>query len=905
MKRFFLATAIFAVILASSVVSAKIHWLPDYLGDNLDRNRSTQKERPDRWNPGGYDQEDDSTYQNSSIDDKLTSSGECPNGWFLASELDGKGRDCVAKGSYPGIGICYGDCKCNQSTYKYSGNQCTGRYRCEGGCVDSVRRYRKQIDKCTVDYASKPWQSSCDGSVCDSYGNLTDCTLKCKNACCYYTDCSSYPHSSCPTGANCSSCQRGCGDTTKHYMVTSCKANYYATGNTCAACTWNGYTLPNCPDNASECYSSTCGGTTKYSVKSCKDGYTGSTCGSASSCPNGYYTSCSYVSNGTNSLTSTCNGKSGTSDCCTCSLSCDSGYTKSSGSCIASGCPSGYATTASGCGGATNGYYQLGSTSNGKSGSSTCYNCVLGCDSGYEKSGSSCVEIEVEEEEPVIYCTYTSSSCGENSDCYSEYCENKTMYRFKQCKSGFYTSCSGLNSACSYSFSDYDAMGCGTCSTSNCASGYVTSCTDPANGKATLSDTSTCGSKTCGTCTYSCDDGYTLSGTRCEPNSIEKDEEEGVTCTYTTASACKSAITGASSCTADSDGCYQLASCNTGSGYTKSGNTCTCARSVSECETHGYTVTEANKDPNGYYAYCNVSCTSDEKRYNFDKCNSGYATSASGCGLAPANGTWTATVGASANSVCRKCVIKCNDGYELSSDGTGCKVKVNCTYTTADACKNAINGAASCTADSNGCYQLASCDTSMGWTINSAGTGCTASACPSGYAVLATDCGTKAHGSYRLLNLLTNGYSGGSACKQCRLYCDDGYVLAIGDANTCIRDDLEILDPDKDIVVTSCPAGYATTASDCPKTGARLDTTKSNGTANGNTCYFCSCTSLSGNQLCVESSNDQVELGDRPIEMTGSCYTCSFCKVTFPAVNGLCPNCGRKPTSTVHSCILQ
>ena len=63
-----------------------------------------------------------------------------------------------------------------------------------------------------------------------------------------------------------------CYDGTDHYKLDSCKEGYYKYDNTCKACTWNNYTLTNCPSNCT-CHESKCGGTTKYSIYYANYGY--------------------------------------------------------------------------------------------------------------------------------------------------------------------------------------------------------------------------------------------------------------------------------------------------------------------------------------------------------------------------------------------------------------------------------------------------------------------------------------------------------------------------------------------------------------------------------------------------------------------------------------------------------
>ena len=103
--------------------------------------------------------------------------------------------------------------------------------------------------------------------------------------------CAGYTLSSCPTGANCSSCGK---DDDLKFKVDSCKSGYTYANDTCKANSCTGYTLTKCPGNGycDDCLS---GSTTKYKLTGCKSGYTlsGNSC-IAATCSGYTYTTCPY-----------------------------------------------------------------------------------------------------------------------------------------------------------------------------------------------------------------------------------------------------------------------------------------------------------------------------------------------------------------------------------------------------------------------------------------------------------------------------------------------------------------------------------------------------------------------------------------------------------------------------------
>ena len=140
-----------ALILSTSIVSAKVHWLPDFLGYNSGRASYTNKSP----SSGGGD----SNGENSGRG--------CPNGWLSSSEIGDK--ICVAKGSYPWVGICYGDCVCNSSIYPYTSSNCN-RTLSGSTCTDSSSTH---YSSCICNTSTYPYTTSnCTGTRGGS--NCTD-----------------------------------------------------------------------------------------------------------------------------------------------------------------------------------------------------------------------------------------------------------------------------------------------------------------------------------------------------------------------------------------------------------------------------------------------------------------------------------------------------------------------------------------------------------------------------------------------------------------------------------------------------------------------------------------------------------------------------------------------------------
>ena len=152
------------------------------------------------------------------------------------------------------------------SNNAYAALNCTTQPTCE------QLGYSKSVDANCDDYILCPFDTSYKKCVASDF-------------------CAGYTLSSCPTGANCSSCGK---DDDLKFKVDSCKSGYTYANDTCKANSCTGYTLTKCPGNGycDDCLS---GSTTKYKLTGCKSGYTlsGNSC-IAATCSGYTYTTCPY-----------------------------------------------------------------------------------------------------------------------------------------------------------------------------------------------------------------------------------------------------------------------------------------------------------------------------------------------------------------------------------------------------------------------------------------------------------------------------------------------------------------------------------------------------------------------------------------------------------------------------------
>ncbi len=395
-KRLWLWTLVLisSVIMVSSSF-AKIYWLPEYLGSNMDKNRVSD---------GGL-----SEVTTTCEEVGLISS--CPE--------HKKPTTSVPVGNK----TCYKSCSCDRSYYQYSSSNCESPKVLSGESCDALAISGDISDSSTLDSVAttnglKPATSKINtgtktaaaqrntgtkAAATQSSSRLSDTiyapgfgdkvpatTMKG-----YYTTActcpSDYSLSSCPANSTCEKCDN-------KYKVTGCNANYElvdgkcqatscpsgyvnpedisertALGQTCNSATVNGmscylcscdinkYCNAACPTGASSC--STCRisstGTPNYKIDGCKTGYTKTTDSAgnitsckAAACPAGYTAGVTECADDYSYLES---GYSGEQKCgrCVCSPQSCTGYTLTKKPMNAT-----YETCVKGCGDNTT-YYRI------------------------------------------------------------------------------------------------------------------------------------------------------------------------------------------------------------------------------------------------------------------------------------------------------------------------------------------------------------------------------------------------------------------------------------------------------------------------------------------------------------------------------------------------------------------
>ena len=351
----------------------------------------------------------------------------------------------IAAICFLGYGNCDNEISYGKGDETYNmdtANQCKNEgfvSTCSSGyCMDGSCSYNASYGKCIAENCPTNSSPTCTGAVVGKTACGGDCKQCCSDTCtsgstsytgsyasttecgtkCYYcnTSCSSgsTSYSGSVIGYNeCGSACRSCSDTcTSGSKSSSCDSGYTAStvsstecGSTCYSCTANacsGYSLTSCPSNGS-CSSCLSGTTTKYKLNSCDSGYTmsGSSCVKDDPCDNYTSKTCTY---GCSAYYSDCSTK-----CQTCYS--DNCHNRTA---VIASCP-------------TNATCSYFSDCSSKIESWT-------CNSGYSKSGSSCVEdtpcISYDGQDcaysgcPTYTCTCCPSFGGFNSSCciYDDMC---------------------------------------------------------------------------------------------------------------------------------------------------------------------------------------------------------------------------------------------------------------------------------------------------------------------------------------------------------------------------------------------------------------------------------------------------------------------------------------------------
>ncbi|MBR2034076.1 MAG: hypothetical protein IKA03_05345 [Alphaproteobacteria bacterium] len=227
-------------IMLSFSVFAKIHWLPDYLGSNLDRLGGRSNQVPD--------------YSHSKP--VFTS---CPDGYIS----DRGDKFCSESIMLPGFGYCYKGCSCSAELYPYNSSNCSGYFELAGTTCDDGTIHATECEDHTCDYrednpplveewgceelwpdclskCKTPYQDNCHHRTdettdwgCEKYWE--DCESKCEiGKSCTPNDCSDFTFASIPPNASqYETCQKGCDDYAWHYKPTRCEVGYTLKDNRC------------------------------------------------------------------------------------------------------------------------------------------------------------------------------------------------------------------------------------------------------------------------------------------------------------------------------------------------------------------------------------------------------------------------------------------------------------------------------------------------------------------------------------------------------------------------------------------------------------------------------------------------------------------------------------------------
>ena len=570
MKKSVCAVIAACFVLCTSVVCAKVYWLPDYIVDGTSKRSHNETDSNIKRTGAKSSDYNCATYDG-----------------FLPSEVGSK--KCNRRIQLPQGTICYIECcdPCNKTYYNLTSIPAKAKVTesCDDTCdsatyyklVSCETNYEKNGDTCTAcvwgDYTlsqdatvegAKGYESQTCGGITKK--KITGCNngyTQSGNTCtaCSWGDYTLSSNSG-VTGAKGYE-SKSCGNMTK-YKITGCNNGYTQSGNTCTACTWGDYTLSSGSGvtGAKGYEAKTCGNITKYKITGCNNGYTqsGNTC---TACTWGDYTlsSGSGVTGAKGYEAKTCGNITKYKI-----TGCKDGYNQNGNSCTEKSCQAGYATTVSGCGTApTNSQYSLGSTTNGYSGESACKNCKLSCKSGKASSCSSGYEVTNKDTNGCGTCTactwdgYTLTSRNvANAAAYAEStCGGTTKYKVTTCSTG------------------YDVNSTGTaCIAQSCPSGQATSVagcgTGPSNGYYSLgaSSGSSVGGVACQYCIWRCNNGYKMCNGDCVSycSSYSSDYDScppGADCNYDSNTCCYS-VSGCQSgyqycygnCISESDYCY-------------------------------------------------------------------------------------------------------------------------------------------------------------------------------------------------------------------------------------------------------------------------------------------------------------------------------------------------------------
>ena len=597
---------------------------------------------------------------------------------------------------------------CGVSSTIKTGWSCNTGYHISGSnCV---------CDKtCTDQITSKPANSSYTTTTCTACGKNYTINIgwacnsgytKIGNSCEKIVDCSAHTLTSCPSNAVCSSCTQNSGTNAGKttYKFESCANNYTLKNGACVCATTCSDRVSSKPENS------------HFNTETC------TACGVSSTIKTGWSCNTGYHING---------------NTCVCDKTCTDQITSK---------PAYSSYTYTSC-------TACGSIKDIATGWT--------CNSGYLKVGSICQKYYSSCEQAGYLTSQKANAICSIASIYLSNGSTKTCYSGCTCKSGYTTNSAG-NCVCATSCADkytgtlpahahYDTETCTACGVSStiktgwsCDTGYVkvgntcqkyySSC-EAANYLASPKTNATCSTtsiylssgstKTCYSgCT--CKSGYTGDPCVCATTCADKvtSKPTNASWSYESCTACGSSYSIKSGWT-----------CNTG--YVKSGNDCVCPSGT-------YRTQSACESANPY-----SNCTLDVKCYKPTSCKSGYAKSASSCGLKAAG--WS--LGLTDNYGCSQCNKNSCPSISKTISSSSTTTATVSIQTSTD------SDVANCGTTGSSGYTL---DTTTYYSGDSMCYACTPKACPSGY----TPTNQLTCSGLSVSHL--SSYFGDDTCSKCR-----------------------------------------------------------------------------------------------------------------------------------------
>ena len=505
---------------------AKVWALPDYQESFSSRTNDGFSHEPN--NPSSRSCSTYGAFSSSS----LGSGHVCEGSFYVGAQLcctssscsddyPYTSSDCAREGKIGAGNSCsdddgthYAICKCDSSKYPYSSSECIPSLS-GASCTDSDGTHYQTCgtDPCagkTPVTCPKALgcAETCDGTTCIRCNPQPDCNPGYHwddNLGCVQNTCGSgFATSISDCGIAISNSHWELGSSTKglsgdsycYSCVLTCDPGYVfnSAGTSCIAsgCT-EGFatTVANCGSvtggkftlNSSVTSGQSGSAPCKKCEVSCESGYVADSQKTdclVRDCSGGFATTksdCGTLANGYYELGSTTDGYSGSDLCKSCEPKCNSGYVFNSAThlCEQGGCPVGFATAKSDCGTLANGYYELGSATNGYSGSDICKSCEAKCNSGYvfNSQTKSCEAGAC----PTGSAT-TVAGCGTTAGgTYSLGSTIKGYSGSQACKECIFTStCTATLTSCPKGYECTSCVRDGTTyyeKTGNCASGYA------------------------------------------------------------------------------------------------------------------------------------------------------------------------------------------------------------------------------------------------------------------------------------------------------------------------------------------------------------------------------------------------------------------------------------------------